>query len=756
MLPTYINRRITFYLFAYLLIFPIQRGDANGLIQVGEDENRMKMLSPAAMMALESVKRQDTSLKSFTKATFLESTPTGSFIRGIAKVDPLKISASQLSINEIVVESKIDDIWTIKIPVKNYSKIATIDGITYFEADMPIRQMLDTAAIASSANRNLFKSLSIAKYDGKNVIVGIVDSGFDYFHPSFKDSLGKSRIKFVWDQTMVGANPKNFSYGYEISTSQTLESLKTDNQFGTHGTHVLGIAAAGYFGKPFIGMAPNSDIILVAYRSPQFNNEYMSTSLSGVLDGVAYIFQKADELNKPAVVNLSLGFHMGPHDGTSLFDQACDKLVGAGKILVGAAGNEGSRKIHLGLNFTPSDTIFKSFAAMGSGTYTSIDSWGEINKNYCIEISLYNKSTGTNVSATKRICTSDNTFTTSRLTGSDGKNADISIYAVKSSTINQHPRITIYINNPSVNLLMMKVSSLNREPQKVNFWNDAYGFASNFNSLGLSGYLDGDSNCSVGEIGGTGKRIISVAAYTTKNAFKSASGSLQKIPYYTPKGEIAPFSSKGPTIDGRIKPDITAPGNGVVSTLNSYNDNYTVNSGSTVMEKTENSRSYIFGILQGTSMSAPVVSGIVALLLQENPKLTPEQVKFHLNQGANRDTKTGLKGAENNNVWGNGKISATGALSSLLGRNINPINSSNNDLIYCRLHNSRLDGVIDVSSIVDDEVMLNVYNISGKIIYTDKFKYHTIINLSNFNNGIYIVRGHTKNKTGSSKIIINQ
>jgi len=734
----------------------MSRSEAYGQTKMSEDENKMKVLSPAAMMALESVTRQDTSLKSFTKATFLESTPTGSYIRGIAKVDPLKISISQLSINEIIVDSKIDDIWTIRIPVKNYSKIAAVVGIIYFEADMPIRQMLDTATIASGANRNLFKSLSIAKYDGKNVVVGIVDSGFDYFHPSFKDSLGKSRIKYVWDQTMAGTNPKNFSYGYEITTNQALESLKTDNQFGTHGTHVLGIAAAGYFGKPFIGMAPNSDIILVAYRSPQFNNEYMSTSLSGVLDGVAYIFQKADELNKPAVVNLSLGFHMGPHDGTSLFDQACDKLVGTGKILVGAAGNEGARKIHLGLNFTSSDTTFKSFAAMGNGTYTSIDSWGEINKTYCVEISLYNKSTGTNASTTKRICTSDNTFTTSRLIGSDGKYADISIYAVKSSTINQHPRITIYINNPSVNLLLMKVNSLNKEPQKVNFWNDAYGFSSNFNSLGLSGYLDGDSNCSVGEIGGTGKRIISVAAYTTKNAFKSAAGSTQKIAYYTPKGEIAPFSSKGPTIDGRIKPDIAAPGNGVVSTLNSYNDNYTVNSGSTVMEKTENSRSYIFGILQGTSMSAPVVTGIIALLLQENPTLTPEQVKFHLNQGANRDTKTGLKGAENNNVWGYGKISATGALSSLLGRNINPTNISNNNLIYCRQHNSRLDGIIDVSSVVDEEVMLNVYNISGKIIYTDKFKSHTIIDLSNFINGIYIIKGHTQNKKGSSKIIINQ
>lgn len=717
--------------------------------------NATKVFSPSAMMALQSVKRQDTTAKSFTKATLLDLSPKGAFIRGIAKVKRGSLSEAKLEQLGVEVTNKIDDIWTLRVPLRSLEALSTIEGITYFEADMPISPKLDTAAIASKASRGLFSSLSIGKYDGRNVIVGIVDSGFDYSHPSFKDSTGKSRIKVAWDQTMAGNAPAGYDYGHEFSGDEAYESLKTDNQFGTHGTHVLGIAAGGSFGKPFVGMAPASDIVLVSYRSPRLNDEYMSTSLSGVLDGVSYVFKKADELQKPAVVNLSLGFHMGPHDGTSLFDQACDKLVGPGKILVGAAGNEGARKLHLQLGFTPTDTLFRTFAALGSSTFTSIDSWGEISKSYCIEVALFNRTSGSDASKTPRICTNEVSFNSVAIYGSDGKSASVSIYASPASPVNQRPRITIYANNQSANLLKLVVSTKNKEAQIVNLWNDAYGYSSNFNSLGLAGYVDGSSTISIGEIGGTGKRIITVGAYTTKNSYKSAAGNSQKIPFYTPVGDIAPFSSRGPTVDGRIKPDLCAPGNGVVSTINSYNDVYNISSSTIVMGKEASSRQYVFGLLQGTSMAAPIATGIVALLLQENPQLTPEEVKQHLANGAVRDSKTTLKSTGANNLWGAGKISATGALSSVLGKDVTQIINPDNSLISCKLYNSRLDGMIDVTSKVDDEVTLKVYDLRGKIVYTDRFKYRVVVDLTRLTNGIYIIRGTTATMKGSSKIIIS-
>jgi len=75
---------------------------------------------------------------------------------------------------------------------------------------------------------------------------------------------------------------------------------------------------------------------------------------------------------------------------------------------------------------------------------------------------------------------------------------------------------------------------------------------------------------------------------------------------------IAYFSSRGPTSDGRIKPDLVAPGVGITST---WKDNSFVS-------------------LSGTSMATPHVSGIVALLLEVNPSLEPEDVKTILKSTA--------------------------------------------------------------------------------------------------------------------------
>jgi serine protease AprX len=99
---------------------------------------------------------------------------------------------------------------------------------------------------------------------------------------------------------------------------------------------------------------------------------------------------------------------------------------------------------------------------------------------------------------------------------------------------------------------------------------------------------------------------------------------------------IATYSSKGPAIvDHVVKPDLVAPGNQVVSLLSGnstlaaqFPQNFVPLSYYQWSGSSQPSTSYF--TLSGTSMATPVVSGAVALMLQAQPKLTPDQVKARL------------------------------------------------------------------------------------------------------------------------------
>ena len=162
----------------------------------------------------------------------------------------------------------------------------------------------------------------------------------------------------------------------------------------------------------------------------------------------------------------------------------------------------------------------------------------------------------------------------------------------------------------------------------------------------------GDDNKTIGEPG-VAKRAITAGAHVTKWCWDSIDtfSYCYTDPAQSRVNQLSSFSSLGPTRDGRQKPDIAAPGQGIMSTKSkdaSYSNVYIEPSGTHALQ-------------QGTSMASPHVAGAVALLLSQNPTLTAEQIKAILQDHAVKDAFTG---ALCNNTWGCGKmnIAAVGAV----------------------------------------------------------------------------------------------
>jgi hypothetical protein len=187
----------------------------------------------------------------------------------------------------------------------------------------------------------------------------------------------------------------------------------------------------------------------------------------------------------------------------------------------------------------------------------------------------------------------------------------------------------------------------------VHFWNvteltnDVGNWGMAF-TAGQTGWLNGDRNYGISEPACT-ESLITVAAYTAE--------------YSGGGGGIATFSSYGPTMDERRKPDLAAPGVSVASSISSFTDNSFSSVGSVNFQ----GRSYPFARFSGTSMSAPAVTGIVALLLQADPQLTAADVKDLLRNTARRDNYTGTIPPEGSTRWGMGKVNAYAAMRELLG-----------------------------------------------------------------------------------------
>ena len=468
---------------------------------------------------------------------------------------------------------------------------------------------------------------------GAGVLVGVVDTGIDLSHPSFWNEDGTSRVIAVWDQDGQSESvPDNFGYGDLCDEQMILDHECTLVDTIGHGTHVAGIAAGA------AGVAPGSDIAVVR-----------SDSFTRVADAVLYLRELASKRGQPLVVNLSVGGHYGPHDGRTPLEEYLEKVVGPGVILVAAAGNDGARNIHVGHDF---EDEIKRVSLQGvpwsKPAEITLEFWSDSSTEISMGIELWS-----NDQRVQHITldASDSEYLETSLE----QNAQQLLDVTFGMSMGEHGMIkrTLLLEPTGVKALqantdvVLTLRGTGRLDGWLNQSDYRYGLVT-FKKTAESGWLSGDSERSI-TVPATGKALVTVGSYSVRNQWRSEDASEHSVGQ-AELGSISSFSSRGPVlVDGTslTKPDITAPGSMIISARSM--------SVAPSMQTISENRM----IMQGTSMAAPHVTGVVALMLEVNPSLTPDQVKDYLARAARADEFTGQLP---NDSWGHGKIDAVGSV----------------------------------------------------------------------------------------------
>lgn len=567
-------------------------------------------------------------------------------------IDPARTSWQQLGVTPIAENANTA---TVRLTLDALQRLAKQQGVEYVQITSGATQMLNLARQEAGTDQ-IHKGTDLPKaYTGEGVVVGVVDAGFDYMHAAFRRPAdGALRIKRVWEQsatTLDGASaPAKYGYGIELNTPELIEKAQGDSDSNSHGTHVAAIAAGSdaYKDGAYVGNAPDADIVLVAL-------DLNTSTNADISNAVQYIFDYADEVGKPCVVNLSLGNQDGPHDGTSTFDTMTDAMQGPGRLIVGAAGNHRTDAFHIDHTFATADAAplrtFVKYKVAPSNSVSggTIEIWGEKGVDFTVDIAAYS-------TFNKKDARSTTVYPAEGVTDVDFGKYATGTWKVASevSPLNGKPHVVLTSALTSIrNNYAIALTVTPKTAGRVNIWSDNTYLA--LESRDIEGFSAPDAASStLCEIGGTGKRILTVGSYTTRNEYTTNGG--QQATLQETVGDLSSFSSYGPTVDGRMKPNITAPGCFIISAV-SNND---ASGNLMYAEYNENFGRYNqYGYMQGTSMASPFVAGIVATWLQAYPQLTPEQLHEIVQNTARKDSFTATAPDSN---WGYGKINALDGL----------------------------------------------------------------------------------------------
>ena len=428
--------------------------------------------------------------------------------------------------------SQIEDLggglWSAMVPVRLCSTVYDAPDVSFVESQKQKKSMLEKALLDGVVGLPAARQVANR---GTGIVVGIINSGFDLSHPVFRNAAGALRVDALLVQSEDGTN-REFTTA-QLQAGWAPGGNKPGFDDHGHGTHVASIAAGSEF-NAMSGVAPDARLVLV------------KTDFIRLAEATKWCFDKA--AGRPAVVNMSLGGHHGGHDGATREERAMDQLSGPGRIIVAAAGNERADNIHIGTRFAPAQSETAIMDISTRERSATIVCW--YNENDVFDVALISPSG--QVMAAPAL-NNEQTFVAN---GASVRIARIAMANHQATEVLINVRILPGADFSDFQGWKVRVTCSQAALGRFDAW-----------ITGQSRFRDSAFVETARTIGmpATARRVIAVASHVTKNSWRADAGN--RTAPAAVVGRSSRFSSRGPTRDGREKPEISGPGEMITGAL---------------------------------------------------------------------------------------------------------------------------------------------------------------------------------------------
>lgn len=568
-------------------------------------------------------------------------------------------------------------------------------------------------------------------FTGEGVMVGVTDIGFDFTHPHYE----QTHFVGFWDmlsRDTLHSHSDVFT-GRDFLPEEMRELQHSfDATDHTHGTMVMGTAIGN--DPVYKGMAPKADVLVV--NGILSNNSSLVDSLQRPkldrnykFDEFAYIFQQATLRGQPCVINMSAGSRQSFGDEFDIYNERINELTGPGRIIVAAAGNNGtqlttlhksSNEDHVGclLDWTNTPEFYLFFQK-------------ESHAEYHLQFT-------TNTQATLQDLPDSIYECIDTLSDYDAKPVEY-LYFERQR-----------LRNLDIDKLFVSLSGEG----------EAYLFTQNIpfaNSKEDANFDDAERTYGV-NFPGAYDNVICVANTVHRTSIKNYLG--KERTWWEPEGlgemgRWCRYSSTGPRLDGYQKPDISAPGCYITSSVSSFCEEEHPDAPAIQEDRerfTKDERTYAWRADTGTSLSSPIVAGIIALWLQADPTLTPQDIKGIFQRTA-RHPDPSL--SYPNALYGYGEIDAYAGLLDIIGASsIEGISHEQPRNISFALQGHNL--LIHFAQ-PTDAIHIYIYSTDGKQVHSAMLPHaegEVQLTLPTLSRGVYVVQINSRQERGSTLIRI--